>query len=62
MQANAVCLPRNSECEEEGEGDEKQEEEILGSDNDEQEDPKDYCTGLLFFCFNYYYLNFKIHR
>lgn len=46
LQANAVCLPRNSECEEEeGEGDEKQEEEILGSDNDEQEDPKDYCTG-----------------
>jgi len=26
--------------------DDEEEQNILGSDNDEQEDPKDYCKGL----------------
>lgn len=43
-----ICLfpyrsePRNSFSNDPAEG---EEEEILGSDDDEQEDPRDYCRG-----------------
>jgi hypothetical protein len=35
-----------------------EDEEILGSDEDEQEDPKDYCKGRIFFSFLFIVLFF----
>lgn len=40
MEADSFPKPESN-----GNKSDEEEEEILGSDNDEQEDPKDYCKG-----------------
>lgn len=43
MEAESCQKPESN-----GSKSDDEEEEILGSDNDEQEDPKDYCKGQFF--------------